>query len=200
MSKKIKLKDLENEKITLEELDDIDIDYDFPKYTTTILNLANRTSQGTWPRVVGQMTELVPPNKNKTQKEWEELYFERYPDAIDNATEKVYNMILNFREAMDSIDKNMVKEWVSDLVLIKSREGILIQEAILEHMAKKNNTTYRLSTPEEESKGIDGYIDEKPIQIKPETYLKEAQLQEEFSCDIIYYKKTKKYLNIYFEE
>ena len=200
MSKKIKLKDLENEKIALEELDDIDIDYDFPKYATSILNLANRTSQGTRAPVVGQMTELVPPNKNKTQKEWEDWYLERYPDAIDNATEKVYNMILNFREAMDSIDKNMVKEWVSDLVLIKSREGILIQDAILEHMAKKNNTTYRLGTPEEESKGIDGYIGEKPFQVKPTSYLKEAQLQEEFSCDIIYYKKTTKYLNIYFEE
>jgi hypothetical protein len=31
----------------------------FPKYTTQIMNLANQNAQGTRPRVVGQMSELV---------------------------------------------------------------------------------------------------------------------------------------------
>src|SRR3989344_4538581 len=32
---------------------------DFPKYTTQIINLANQNSQGTRPRVVGQLSELI---------------------------------------------------------------------------------------------------------------------------------------------
>jgi hypothetical protein len=32
---------------------------DFPKYTTQLLNLANQNAQGTRPRVVGQVSELV---------------------------------------------------------------------------------------------------------------------------------------------
>ena len=31
----------------------------FPKYTTQIINLANQNAQGTRPRVVGQMSELI---------------------------------------------------------------------------------------------------------------------------------------------
>ena len=30
----------------------------FPKYTTVLMNIANRTSQGTRPNVVGQLSEL----------------------------------------------------------------------------------------------------------------------------------------------
>ena len=32
---------------------------DFPKYTSQIINLANQNAQGTRPRVVGQLTELI---------------------------------------------------------------------------------------------------------------------------------------------
>ena len=31
----------------------------FPKYTTQIINLADQNAQGTRPRVVGQMSELI---------------------------------------------------------------------------------------------------------------------------------------------
>jgi hypothetical protein len=32
---------------------------EFPKYTTQLMNLANQNAQGTRPRVVGQMSELI---------------------------------------------------------------------------------------------------------------------------------------------
>jgi hypothetical protein len=32
---------------------------EFPKYATQIMNLANQNAQGTRPRVVGQMSELI---------------------------------------------------------------------------------------------------------------------------------------------
>ena len=33
--------------------------FDFPKYTTQLINLANQNAQGTRPKVVGQMSELI---------------------------------------------------------------------------------------------------------------------------------------------
>jgi hypothetical protein len=32
---------------------------EFPKYTTQLINLANKNAQGTRPRVVGKVTELI---------------------------------------------------------------------------------------------------------------------------------------------
>ncbi len=33
--------------------------FDFPKYTTQVINLANQNAQGTRPAIVGQMSELI---------------------------------------------------------------------------------------------------------------------------------------------
>ncbi|GEM_PF-2690725 len=33
--------------------------FDFPKYSTQLMNLANQNAQGTRPAVVGQMSELI---------------------------------------------------------------------------------------------------------------------------------------------
>ena len=52
---------------------------------------------------------------------------------------------------------------------------------------------YRLATPEEESKGIDGYLDEYAISIKRVTYKDKIGLAEEKPAGdlIIYYDKDK---------
>ena len=35
-------------------------DYDFPKYTSQLINCANQNAQGTRPKQVGQLSELFP--------------------------------------------------------------------------------------------------------------------------------------------
>jgi len=50
---------------------------------------------------------------------------------------------------------------------------------------------YRTATPEEESKGIDGYIGNEPVSIKPTTY-KTKNLQENIQAKIIFYEKPEK--------
>jgi hypothetical protein len=62
--------------------------FNFPKYSTQILNLANRNAQGTRPAVVGQMSDLIQEFSGKSIKEWEEWYLKKHPDAIQKATEK----------------------------------------------------------------------------------------------------------------
>lgn len=56
-----------------------------------------------------------------------------------------------------------------------------------------------MATKEEESKNIDGYIGEIPVQIKPDTYLAQKPIvKEKINISIIYYnyKKSNKYLTI----
>ena len=56
--------------------------YDFPKYASQIMNWANQISQGTRPRVVGQMSDLIQQFPGRTIQEWEQWYTQKHPKAI----------------------------------------------------------------------------------------------------------------------
>ena len=72
----------------------------------------------------------------------------------------------------------------------KTFEGLQIQLNVLQAAAQSN---YRLATPEEESEGIDGWIDGEPVSIKPHTYKKTVEMgKEKIVHRIVFYKKTKK--------
>lgn len=164
--------------------------FEFPKYSTQIINLANQNAQGTRPSVVGQMSDLIQEFSGQSISEWEKWYLDRHPDAIEKATEKIVEMVNNFRTVIDKIDRNMIEEWVKDLVIIKTFIGLKFQEVILSKTANLLNTSYRLAIPSEESKGIDGYIGDLPVSIKPETYKAKKSLQEKIEVKFIYYSKV----------
>ena len=171
---------------------------EFPKYTTQIINLANQNSQGTRPKVVGQLSKLIHKCPVKTFKGWKEWYKKNYPDAIDKATAKISSMIKQLREAIDKIDDEMVKDWVEDLIITKTAEGLVIQEIILKYLSEKLDKDWIRASSDDESKNIDGYIGEIPVQIKPATYLsKKPTVRDNINVEMIYYKRTNKYLHIY---
>ena len=176
---------------------------DFPKYTSFIMNQANRNAQSTRPKIVGQMSELVrefhKSSKGDNYEKWKDWYLEKNPKSIDNATNLLYEMVLKFKLAINLIDKKMVKAWVEDLIFSKTYTGFFFQDAILDKIAKLKKTTSRRSNPNEESKGIDGYIGEKPVSIKPITYKTQDMLIETIEVQIIYYEKKKNGIIIDFE-
>ncbi|MBI3051382.1 MjaI family restriction endonuclease [Candidatus Woesearchaeota archaeon] len=163
----------------------------FPKYTTQIMNLANQNSQGTRASVVGQLSELIQKCPHKEYVKWKEWYLKEHSNAIDNASKKVFAMVEELKKAINQIDKEMVKKWVEDLVIDKTFIGLKFQEAILKRIAKMKNATYRLSTPGEESKGIDGYIGNTSISIKPTTYKSKNMLRENIGIKMVFYEKKK---------
>jgi hypothetical protein len=182
---KIKIKNLE-----IEELSNAS-KYDFPKYTTQIINLVNGNAQGTRATVVGQMSDLIQEFNGSSLNEWVEWYNEKHPNAIDNATNKIYDKLIEMKEAVNVIDKELVKEWVKDLVYNKTYCGLKFQGAIIAFIAKELNKDWRLANNEEESKGIDGYIGEKPLQIKAITYKQKTGLNEIIDVPIVFYDKKK---------
>ena len=149
---------------------------EFPKYTSQLINWANQNAQGTRPKVVGQLSELFPEFLSETEQvsveKWASWYSDRYPNAIEKATERV-------------------QIWVKDFVITKTYNGMYLQKAILAKIAKIKNLPYRLSCSEEESIGIDGYVGEVAYSIKSDTYKTMNRLSEEISVKMIYYKKTK---------
>jgi hypothetical protein len=172
---------------------------DFPKYTRDLLNLANRYSQGTRPPVVGQMSDLIQKFPGKTLEEWKEWYLDEHPEAIKEATAKIESMLRNLRNAINQIDRQMIERWVEDLVLVKTFIGLRFQEAILKKIAEVERTTYRLAEPDEESEGIDGFIGDIPISIKPHTYELRKELGETIEAKIVFYRKVNKGIEFEFE-
>jgi hypothetical protein len=172
----------------------------YPKYSTQVMNLANQNAQGTRAKVVGQMSELIQQFEGNGLEEWRKWYLQGHPEAIDKATDKVWNMIGMLKEAIPKITKELVKKWVEELVVVKTYAGLKFQNAILHKIGKKQQLSYKLATPAEESKGIDGHIGGKPVSIKPMTYKSTKQgLNEEIEVPIIYYSKTKSGITIEFD-
>ena len=163
----------------------------FPKYVTQIINLANQNAQGTRPKVVGQLSDLIQAFSGRTMPEWETWYLQRYPDSIAAAKTKILAMIENLKSAIQKIDDPMVQEWVKDLVIVKTFLGLKFQEAILKKGAELLKTEYRLAESSDESNGIDGYIGSTPVSIKPETYRSKSSLPESIEVKIIFYEKLK---------
>ena len=189
MSRTIRLSEDEREELVA------DIDPEFPKYTTQIMNTANQNSQGTRPATVGQLNEIIEEYKEQYPdgdfEDWRQFYFENYDgdENIEEATDKVFDMVVKMREAADEIDREMVNRWVKDLVLYKTYTGLgRDEEAILKKLSEEYDLPYELGTAEDESKGIDGYLGGQPVSVKPITYKQKARLQEDIDAPIVYYE------------
>jgi hypothetical protein len=193
MLKKIKIKNSEVEQLSNAS------QYEFPKYATQIINLLNSNAHGTRPAVVGQMSELIQEFDGKSIEEWILWYNERQPHAIENATEKIFNMYHSMSEAFSMITREMIEEWVKDLVYTKTYCGLRFQSAILAFLAAKVSKSWRLANVEEEAQGIDGFIGDTPIQIKSITYKMEARLSEIIEVPIVYYEKKKDGISIEYD-
>lgn len=175
----------------------------FPKYTSQLINLANQNAQGTRPKVVGQLSELFQEYQKNTDEisidTWKKWYLSKYSKAIEDATNRIYEQIQNLKNAITLIDRNMIQKWVEDLIITKTYNGLYIQKAILSKIAKIKQKDFRLSKTEEEAIGIDGYIDNVPYSIKPDTYKTMSRLSESIEVKIIYYTKTKSGIEIEFD-
>ena len=176
----------------------------FPKYTSQLINWANQNAQGTRPKIVGQLSDLFPEYEKESNPVsvdgWREWYLNKQPNAIENATDKIYAQVENLKKAITLIDKEMVHKWVEDLVISKTYNGLYVQEAILSKLAEKVENSYRLATPAEESQGIDGFVGKIPYSIKPDTYKTMGRLSEVINVKMIYYTKTKNGLTIEVED
>ena len=170
--------------------------YEFPKYVTQVINLVNSNAGGTRPKVVGQMSDLIKEFDGRTIDEWIAWYTERYPNSVNDATDKIWNMYETMKSAFNAITKDMIETWVKDLVYGKTYCGLKFQTAIISAFASQLNKEWREANPDEEAQGIDGFIGGKPLQIKSVTYKLEARLSETIAVPIVYYEKKKDGINI----
>ena len=167
----------------------------FPKYTTQLMNLANQNAGATRPRNIGQLSDLFPEYLSETNTPdingWYDWYLANYPDAINQAADKIWSQIENLRNAFPRITPDMVLNWVTDLIINKTFNGLFVQKAILQFISEIEHSTCRLASPYEEAQGIDGFVGETPFSIKPDTYEYMGRLHDQIYVRIITYSKRK---------
>ncbi len=108
-------------------------------------------------------------------------------------------MLISFRAVLAEIDEAIIREWVHDLVIYKTYQGMLFQKAIVERIAAEMGTDWTAATPEDESRGVDGYVGGKPVSIKPDSYDVPASLPEHIEVAVVTYKKVGSVIEFEFE-
>ncbi len=179
----------------------------FPKYTTYLINQAAQTAQATRPNIVGQLSEEYPKyvlecNKlgdTPTLEGWKNYHKEKYPNAVINAVSRTDSMIENFKEAISQIDEELIEEWVMDLLYDKTFYGFNLEATIKLYFIDLGFKV-KDATPEDESKNIDLYIDDKPYQIKPESLGHKQSIRSHIDIPIIIYSKEVNSIVIEFDD
>lgn len=167
------------------------------KYIGSVINLANGFSQATRPKHVGQMSDLIQkfrslPGPHEVS-DWEKFY--DGDDKIDVAVDKIWECILAMKENLNELTKEDVRVWTHDLIINKTHSGLQIQLDVLKLCS--DDKPYRLANIEEEAKGIDGFIGDEPVSIKPNTYKKTINYgKEKIPYRVIYYTNGSKGIKI----
>ena len=167
------------------------------KYVTTAINNQSQFKQSTRASNVGQLSEMVQKydakrSEPRSVRGWKEFYEDDQPGAIDRATDKTWAGMQELIENLKKLTKEDVRQWTEDLIIDKTFNGLLEkQQKVLEMVSKTGE--YRLATPEEESKGIDGVVDGEFVSVRPETYKHTLSAkQQNIDVRIIYYRSGKK--------
>lgn len=141
----------------------------WPKYATQLMNIANQNCKGTSPSNVGSIKETWLEMKSQsikgTLENWTNYYNNKFGEQLlEAAGKKIYNMLINMN--ISWITEEMCIDYAKEIVYNKTHMGMGGEEMALEVVANYFGKPLRYSTAGEESQGIDGWIGDKPTQVK----------------------------------
>lgn len=165
------------------------VDEDFPKYVSPLLNQASNTAGSTEPEKVGKMSEIFERNKFDSIEEWGDWYLDAShtegldeclrgktgEELIENAIDNTWEMVQNYKHALEKIERDTVKRWIEDLILVKTAEGMAQEQKVFEYLSEEYGLELTDSSPEEESRGIDGYLGDIPVSVKSTEYTSDGR-------------------------
>ena len=144
---------------------------EWPKYSTQLLNIATQNCQALRAKFVGSMKEtwleMKKQNLAGTLDTWTDYYNSTHgTDGLVEASKKTFVMIKAM--GITRIEEAMCLDYIKEVVYNKTHMGMGGEETAVQVVADYYKLPYRWSTAEEESRGIDAWIDDKPVQVKPE--------------------------------
>jgi hypothetical protein len=151
-------------------------DFEFPKYSKPILNIATQNSQATRVSVVGSMKELFTEflnGKGKSLEDWRKFYYDRDGEnRINNATDRLYKMLQMMPLDRSIFTRDIAEKYIVDLIIYKTHFGMSGEYFSAKAAAKYFELDLKWSNAEEERQGIDAWIGRYPVQVKPHDSVK----------------------------
>jgi hypothetical protein len=139
------------------------------------------------------MSELIKQWERESQdhnyESWKKWYYRNRPNGVNDAVRRVKAKLVEFKDLLLDLDDDTIRLWVEDLVIDQTFIGLRFQEGIIKKVASLVGMPHRLATAGEESQGIDGFIGQLPVSVKPDMYKVEKHLREKIRAPIIYYRK-----------
>lgn len=182
---------------------------ELPKYSSAVINLASGYAKATCPANVGQVSDEIQAFSNDpnfpghTLADWKKWHIKKHENGkgIERAIDAAWDKFQAILKSLSTVKKDDVRNWMEDLVYQKTYDGLMVQHAIIKAIADDLKGSYRLATSEEESKGIDGFINDRPVQIKADSYKQTGKTHNETTtCPVVYYKKENKDVLYEYEE
>ena len=162
------------------------------KSSKSVINNSNGYAKATKPENVSQVSETIKVFRdddtvpNHSLEEWEKWYNEHYPEAIKKATDAAWKKFQEVRDKLAEVKREHIEAWERDLIINKTYSGLMVQDAIIKHIAKELGVNSRLGDTNDEKHGIDGYINDIPdtyIQAKPLEHFAEGIVMITYSKD-----------------
>jgi hypothetical protein len=174
--------------------------YEFPDLTSDLISLANHLSKATTRKKLGNPASVIEEFEGKTFEDWERFYEKNRPGALDTASREIYSAMEKLRNALELVDKELIRHWVEEAVLKRTYAAWRIQETILRHIAKLQGKPFRQADDQESEAGIDGFIGERPFSVRPVSHYFKAPPEEQGTqVDVMYFEKAKRGLKVYYD-
>jgi hypothetical protein len=143
----------------------------WPKYVTQLLNVAAQNAKAFDKKIVGSTKdtwlEMRGQNIRGTFENWVSFYDSKpFSQNLSKQAAKLYEMTQKMQ--LGGMTLEMCDDYIKEVVYNKSHMGMAGEEMALQSVADYYKLPLRFSTAEEESQGIDGWIGDKPAQVKPE--------------------------------
>jgi hypothetical protein len=176
------------------------VEVELPTYSNTLISMISNNARATRPESIGNLGQLKSEFKGETFEEFKKFILSKNPKMIETAVDKILNKAEQMELRPSYINYSTVKIWLENLIFIKTFRGLYIESLCFKTISEKYNLSFIKGTIEDDSKGIDGYLNNKPYNVKPSSYKNKYDKSTRVNCDIIFYTIKKNILEIEYDE
>jgi hypothetical protein len=144
---------------------------EWPKYSTQLLNVAGQNCKAFDVRQVGSAKETWLEMRQQgipgTFENWCNFYNSKpFANNIPAQAQRLYEMIQKMQ--IGGISYDMCEDYIKEVIYNKTHMGMAGEEMAIQAVGSYYSLPVRFSDAQEEAQGIDGWIGEIPVQVKPE--------------------------------
>lgn len=144
---------------------------EWPKYSTQILNIAAQNCKAFDVKRLGSAKETWLSMRSAkipgTFENWVAFYNATPLSAnIPAQAQKLFDMIQKMQ--IGGITQEMCEDYIKEVIYNKTHMGMAGEEMAVQAVGAHFELPVRFSNAEEEAQGIDGWIGDYPVQVKPE--------------------------------